>query len=77
FPDDRHDLVPVNVGNARKHLASARGNLELLSGLFLEPMAKQFGNFIGVFVDYDGKSASRGFWNYMSVRVKIDVGAFE
>lgn len=36
-------------------------------------MAKQFGNFIGEFVEYDLKQLNRGFQSYMHIRVKVNV----
>ncbi|MFQ6662351.1 hypothetical protein Gotur_030209, partial [Gossypium turneri] len=42
-------------------------------GFFTEAIAKQFGDFIGVFVDYDVKAIIAGLRNYMWIRVKVDI----
>ncbi|MBA0850993.1 hypothetical protein Goshw_010900 [Gossypium schwendimanii] len=42
-------------------------------GFFTEAIAKQFGDFIGVFVDYDVKAITAGLRNYMLIRVKVDI----
>ncbi|MBA0879418.1 hypothetical protein Goshw_011297 [Gossypium schwendimanii] len=42
-------------------------------GFFTETIAKQFGDFIGVFVDYDAKAVTAGLRNYMRIRVKVDI----
>ncbi|MBA0708889.1 hypothetical protein Golax_023971 [Gossypium laxum] len=36
-------------------------------------IAKQFGNFIGEFVDYDAKQSNWGYKSYLRIRVKIDI----
>ncbi|MBA0685751.1 hypothetical protein Goari_013399, partial [Gossypium aridum] len=46
---------------------------DLLHCLFLEAMAQQFCNFIGLFVDYDANTITRGFRNYKRIRVMVDV----
>ncbi|MBA0746606.1 hypothetical protein Gogos_009109 [Gossypium gossypioides] len=46
---------------------------DLHSGLFSENMARQFGSFVGKFVEYDAKQIGWGIRNYMRVRVLIDV----
>ncbi|MBA0792610.1 hypothetical protein Gohar_017094, partial [Gossypium harknessii] len=42
-------------------------------GMFMATIAKQFGDFIGTFVDYDVKTIAAGLRNYMWIRVKIDI----
>lgn len=42
-------------------------------GYVSEGMAKQIGNFIGSFLEYDGKVLSLGYSGTMRVRVKVDV----
>ncbi|KAH1080710.1 hypothetical protein J1N35_020471 [Gossypium stocksii] len=46
---------------------------DLLHSLFLEAMAQQFCNFIGLFIDYDANTITRGFRNYMRIRVMVEV----
>ncbi|MBA0629971.1 hypothetical protein Godav_002109 [Gossypium davidsonii] len=38
-----------------------------------EVLAKQFGNFIDQFMEYDTKAAMRNFQNHMRIRVRIDI----
>lgn len=45
----------------------------LLGGMYSETMAKQFGNFIGDFIDYDAKAIAVGLRNYMCIRVLVDI----
>ncbi|MBA0576239.1 hypothetical protein Golob_023848 [Gossypium lobatum] len=45
----------------------------LPSGFFTESIAKQFGDFIGVFVEYDTKAIAAGLRSYMRIRVKVDI----
>ncbi|KAK5819695.1 hypothetical protein PVK06_024718 [Gossypium arboreum] len=40
-----------------------------------EPMARQFGDFLGKFLDYDTSIPSSGNRNYMRIRVRLDVTA--
>ncbi|MBA0549439.1 hypothetical protein Golob_020470 [Gossypium lobatum] len=42
-------------------------------GMFTEAIAKQFGDFIGDFMDYDVKTIVAGLRNYMQIRVKTDI----
>ncbi|MFQ6619409.1 hypothetical protein Gotur_000470 [Gossypium turneri] len=42
-------------------------------GFFTESIAKQFGDFIGVFVEYDTKAIAAGLRSYMLIRVKVDI----
>ncbi|MBA0805970.1 hypothetical protein Gohar_005449, partial [Gossypium harknessii] len=42
-------------------------------GMFTEKIARQFGKFIGNFVDYDSKAIVGGLRNYMRIRAKIDI----
>ncbi|MBA0760158.1 hypothetical protein Gotri_022922 [Gossypium trilobum] len=42
-------------------------------GLILEVMGRQFGNFIGTFLEYDMKAMGRGFRGYMRVSVQVDI----
>ncbi|MBA0676272.1 hypothetical protein Goari_017764 [Gossypium aridum] len=42
-------------------------------GLMTESMAKQFGDFLGQFLDYDTSFLSMGFQNFMHIRVRLDV----
>ncbi|MBA0675514.1 hypothetical protein Goari_017054 [Gossypium aridum] len=42
-------------------------------GMFTEAIAKQFGDFIGAFMDYDVKTIAAGLRNYMQIRVKTDI----
>ncbi|MBA0646359.1 hypothetical protein Goklo_014332, partial [Gossypium klotzschianum] len=41
--------------------------------LFSENLAIQLGNFIGVFLEYDGSNLGKENCNYMRVRVQIDI----
>ncbi|MBA0583907.1 hypothetical protein Gorai_014747 [Gossypium raimondii] len=41
--------------------------------MFTKAIAKKFGDFIRAFVDYDVKAIAAGLWNYMQIRVKIDI----
>lgn len=41
--------------------------------MYTKAMAKQFGDFIGKFKDYDAKAVAAGLRNFMRVRVEIDV----
>ncbi|KAH1128926.1 hypothetical protein J1N35_000304 [Gossypium stocksii] len=45
----------------------------LPSGLYSENMARQFGDFIESFVDYDSKAILAGLRNFMRIRVLVDV----
>lgn len=45
----------------------------LPTGLMFKVMAKQFGDFLGQFLDYDAKSISMCYRSYMRIRVRIDV----
>ncbi|MBA0613626.1 hypothetical protein Godav_014021, partial [Gossypium davidsonii] len=38
-----------------------------------EVLAKQFGNFISQFIEYDMKATIRNFQNHMKIRVWIDI----
>ncbi|XP_012435591.1 uncharacterized protein At4g02000-like [Gossypium raimondii] len=42
-------------------------------GMFTEKIARQFGEFIGVFVDYDSKAIVGRLRNYMRIKAKIDI----
>ncbi|MBA0810884.1 hypothetical protein Gohar_002835, partial [Gossypium harknessii] len=42
-------------------------------GLFSKSLAIQLGNFIGVFLEYDGSNLGKENSNYMRIRVQIDV----
>ncbi|MBA0793061.1 hypothetical protein Gohar_017494 [Gossypium harknessii] len=42
-------------------------------GLISEVMGRQFGNFIGTFLEYDMKAMGRGFRGYMRVSVQVDI----
>ncbi|MBA0672213.1 hypothetical protein Goklo_000004 [Gossypium klotzschianum] len=42
-------------------------------GFFTEAIARQFGDFIGAFVEYDVKAIMAGLRNYMRIRVKVDI----
>ncbi|MBA0732667.1 hypothetical protein Gogos_016742, partial [Gossypium gossypioides] len=42
-------------------------------GLFFENFAKQLGNFVGVFLEYDASNLGKENRNYMRIRVQIDV----
>lgn len=46
-------------------------NLSL--GMHSESLARQFGNFIGTFLEYDANAIVAGFQNFMRVRVEINV----
>ncbi|KAK5787063.1 hypothetical protein PVK06_041714 [Gossypium arboreum] len=48
---------------------------ELPAGLMSEPMARQFGDFLGKFHDYDTSIPSSSNRNYMRIRVRLDVTA--
>lgn len=43
------------------------------SGFMMEGMACQIGDFIGRFLEYDTSLVTRGFGQYMRIRVSIDV----
>ncbi|XP_040932119.1 uncharacterized protein [Gossypium hirsutum] len=42
-------------------------------GLFFESLAVQMGNFLGVFLKYDGSNLGKENRNFMRIRVQIDV----
>ncbi|MBA0803073.1 hypothetical protein Gohar_013322 [Gossypium harknessii] len=42
-------------------------------GFRSEAMARQLGDFLGKFVKYDNASLGKGFWNFLRVRVCLDV----
>ncbi|KAG8490654.1 hypothetical protein CXB51_013877 [Gossypium anomalum] len=46
---------------------------DLPYGLMSESMAKQFGEFLGQFIEYDYTIPSTGFRKYIHVRVRLDV----
>ncbi|KAH1039341.1 hypothetical protein J1N35_041084 [Gossypium stocksii] len=46
---------------------------DLSMGLFLESTAKQLGNFVGEFLEYDSKSLSTGLRSFIWIRVLLDV----
>ncbi|MBA0697865.1 hypothetical protein Goari_021386, partial [Gossypium aridum] len=46
---------------------------DLLIGLFLEPTAKQLGDFVGEFLEYDSKSLSTSLQSFVLIRVLLDV----
>lgn len=46
---------------------------ELPPSFFSEQLARQLGDFVGAFMEYDTKSLGRGFIRYMRTRVLIDV----
>ncbi|MBA0597505.1 hypothetical protein Gorai_007308, partial [Gossypium raimondii] len=46
---------------------------DLPSGMMSEAVAKQFRAFFGSFVEYDAEQISKGYQNYMRVRVFADV----
>ncbi|KAK5792925.1 hypothetical protein PVK06_034056 [Gossypium arboreum] len=46
---------------------------DLPPGLMSEPLVKQFGNFLGQFIEYDTSFRSTNFFSFMRIRVHIDV----
>ncbi|PPR84660.1 hypothetical protein GOBAR_AA36053 [Gossypium barbadense] len=48
---------------------------ELPAGLMSEPMARQFSDFLGKFLDYNTSIPSSGNKNYMRIHVLLDVTA--
>ncbi|KAH1082362.1 hypothetical protein J1N35_022123 [Gossypium stocksii] len=46
---------------------------DLPHGLMTEGMAKQFGDFMGQFIEYDSAAPMMGFRNFIRVRVRLDV----
>ncbi|TYG47085.1 hypothetical protein ES288_D11G309800v1 [Gossypium darwinii] len=46
---------------------------DFLSGLVLEVMARQFGNFIGTFLDNYMKTMGTGYRGFIRIGVRIDV----
>ncbi|MFQ6622463.1 hypothetical protein Gotur_001805 [Gossypium turneri] len=46
---------------------------DLPLGFFLETVAKQLGNFIGRFLEYDLKQLNRGLMNHLKIQVELDV----
>lgn len=46
---------------------------KLPDGSMSEGMARQLGNFIGQFLEYDAKILTKGFQKIMRIRVCIDV----
>ncbi|MBA0847303.1 hypothetical protein Goshw_015809 [Gossypium schwendimanii] len=46
---------------------------DLPSGLINENMGRQFGNFIGDFLEYDTKAVGRGYRGFMRIRERIDI----
>ncbi|XP_016704246.1 uncharacterized protein [Gossypium hirsutum] len=45
----------------------------LPSSLYSKAIARQFGDFIGSFVDYDTKAITIGLQNFMRIKVQVDV----
>lgn len=48
---------------------------ELPAGLMSESLARQFGDFLGKFLDYDTSILVLGPKTYMRIRVSLDVAA--
>ncbi|MBA0551046.1 hypothetical protein Golob_021949 [Gossypium lobatum] len=46
---------------------------DVLTGFFSEILAKQLGNFIGKFLEYDGTDLGKGNQNFLRIRVQLDV----
>ncbi|MBA0693087.1 hypothetical protein Goari_010595 [Gossypium aridum] len=44
---------------------------DLSEGLMFEMMAKQFGDFLGQFLECDAKSISKGYQSYMRIQGKV------
>ncbi|KAK5834505.1 hypothetical protein PVK06_018386 [Gossypium arboreum] len=42
-------------------------------GMYLEAMAKQFSDFVGVFLDYDAKAIAARLMNCIRIRVQSDI----
>ncbi|MBA0856176.1 hypothetical protein Goshw_024340 [Gossypium schwendimanii] len=63
-------------GSYKWHWFSHTSGLKFMTfhwGFVSENIAKQFGNFIGEFVDYDAKQPNWGYKIYLQMRVKIDL----
>ncbi|KAH1121887.1 hypothetical protein J1N35_005047 [Gossypium stocksii] len=48
---------------------------KLPAGMMCEPMAKQFGNFLGTFLEYDTAVSVLSQLAYMRIRVRLNVSA--
>ncbi|PPR82078.1 hypothetical protein GOBAR_AA38636 [Gossypium barbadense] len=46
---------------------------DLPAGVMTATMAKQFGDFVGQFLEYDSSIPTMGFHKFMCIRVKLDV----
>lgn len=46
---------------------------DLPSGLILKDVARQFGKFIGTFLDYDTKLIGSGYRVFLWIRVRLDI----
>ncbi|MBA0847559.1 hypothetical protein Goshw_019811 [Gossypium schwendimanii] len=46
---------------------------DVLPGFFNQSLAKQIGDFLGRFLEYDSKNVGRGICAYLRIRVQLDV----
>ncbi|GMI93514.1 hypothetical protein HRI_003020700 [Hibiscus trionum] len=67
LPGEDPLLVPLNLVNFWVQVH------DLPPGLMSEPMARQFGNFVGQFVEYDSKLLISGRKHFMRIKVMINV----
>lgn len=45
----------------------------LPTGMYTEQMTKQFGKFIGEYVEYDAKTMAVGLRNFMRISILVDI----
>ncbi|KAA3488484.1 reverse transcriptase [Gossypium australe] len=45
------------------------------AGFYSEALARQLGDFIGLFLKYDGANMGKGYQNFLRVRIQLDVRA--
>lgn len=77
---NKHLILFHLVGKGEKHLQVPINNTQfwvqvhnLPGGFMLEGMARQLGNLIGQFVEYDKRTITKGYRNFMRVRMQLDV----
>ncbi|KAG8500503.1 hypothetical protein CXB51_004519 [Gossypium anomalum] len=46
---------------------------DIPAGYYSEALAKQLGEFIGLFLEYDGANMGKGYQNFLRVRIQLDV----
>lgn len=46
---------------------------DIPAGYYSEALAKQLGEFIGLFLEYDGANMGKGYLNFLSVGIQLNV----